>query len=124
DYGDVGQTTSPKVGLVWEPVEGARLRANYGRSFRAPALREVNDAPSASPSILPRGNQQILTMILYGGNPDLEPETADTWTFGGDFKPEALPGLTLSVNLFRTEFENRIGQPALENVLTALTDGS
>lgn len=124
DYGDVGQTTSPKLGLVWEPVEGARLRANYGLSFRAPALREVYDAPSASPSILPRGNRQILTMILYGGNPDLEPETADTWTFGGDFRPEALPGLSLSVNLFRTEFENRIGQPALENVLTALTDGS
>lgn len=122
DYGDVGQTTSPKIGLLWQPFEGAVLRANYGRSFRAPALREVNDAPSASPSILPRGSQQILTMILYGGNPDLEPETADTWTLGGDWRPAALPGLRISANLFRTDFDNRIGQPALENVFTALTD--
>lgn len=124
DYGDVGQTTSPKIGLVWEPVPGARLRANYGRSFRAPALREVNDAATASPSILPRGPNQILTMILYGGNPDLEPETADTWTIGGDFEPAAVPGLRISVNAFRTDFENRIGQPALENILTALSDST
>jgi outer membrane receptor protein involved in Fe transport len=124
DYEDVGQTTSPKVGVVWEPALGTRLRANYGRSFRAPALREVNDAASASPSILPRGSQQILTMILYGGNPDLEPETADTWTLGGDFRPPAIDGLRISVNAFRTDFENRIGQPALENVFTALTDGA
>ena len=82
DYADVGQTTSPKVGVVWEPIEGALLRANYGRSFRAPALREINDAATASPSILPRGSQQILSMILYGGNPDLEPETADTLRSG------------------------------------------
>lgn len=122
DYGDVGQTTSPKAGLAWEPSEGLRLRANYGRSFRAPALREVNDAATASPSILPRGPDQILTMILYGGNPDLEPETADSWTVGGDFRPPSVEGLRISVNAFRTDFENRIGQPALESVLTALAD--
>ncbi|WP_419756220.1 TonB-dependent receptor [Brevundimonas sp.] len=122
DYADVGQTTSPKVGVVWEPIEGALLRANYGRSFRAPALREINDAATASPSILPRGSQQILSMILYGGNPDLEPETADTFTIGGDFRPAGVEGLRISVNVFRTDFENRIGQPALENILTALTD--
>ena len=124
DYADVGQTTSPKVGIVWEPTGEVRLRANYGRSFRAPALREVNDAASASPSILPRGAQQILTMILYGGNPDLEPETADTWTLGGDFRPSAIEGLRVGVNAFRTDFQNRIGQPALENVFTALTDAA
>jgi len=124
DYGDVGQTTSPKVGVVWEPLPGARVRANYGRSFRAPALREVNDAATASPSILPRGPQQILTMILYGGNPDLAPESADTWTIGGDFQPAKVPGLRISVNAFRTDFENRIGQPALENIFSALTDAT
>jgi len=37
-------------------------------------LREINDSPRAGPSILPRSSAQILSMILYGGNPDLEPE--------------------------------------------------
>lgn len=124
DYGDAGQTTSPKVGVVWDPVESLRLKANYGRSFRAPALREVNDAPSASPSILPRGSQQILSMILYGGNPDLHPEEADTWTLGFEIRPDRVPGLRIGVNGFRTDFENRIGQPALESIMTALSDPS
>jgi iron complex outermembrane receptor protein len=43
-------------------------------------LREINDSPRAGPSILPRSSAQILSMILYGGNPDLEPEEAQTWT--------------------------------------------
>lgn len=122
DYSDVGSTTSPKVGMIWSPGAGWLVRAGYGQSFRAPALREVNDAPSSSPSILPAGSQQILTMIRYGGNPDLEPETAETWSAGVEFAPPQLQGVRLSLNAYRIDFENRIGQPALENVLTALTD--
>lgn len=122
DYESVGETTSPKVGVVWKPVDSLLLRANYGRSFRAPALIELTDAPSASPTILPRGSQQILSMILYGGNPDLEPETATTWTLGGEFQPGAVPGLRLGLNAFRIDFENRIGQPTFENILSALSD--
>lgn len=124
DYGDVGQTTSPKVGVLWKPNSELLFKASYGRSFRAPALRELNDAPSASPSILPRGSQQILSMILYGGNPDLEPEEADTWTGGFEVRPDAVPRLQFGVNVFRTDFDNRIGQPALESILTALGDPS
>ncbi len=122
DYGPVGQTTSPKVGIVWEPTSELLFRANYGVSFRAPALVELNDAASASPSILPRGNQQILSMILYGGNPDLKPERAKTWTVGGEFRSNAVPGLRIGANLFRIDFEDRIGQPTFENILTALSD--
>lgn len=124
DYGDMGQTLSPKVGVLWEPSDSLLFRASYGQSFRAPALRELHDAASASPSFLPRGSDQILTMILYGGNPDVEPEEADTWTAGFEFRPTALPGLRLGANVFRTNFDNRIGQPALESILTALSDPS
>lgn len=122
DYGSIGDTTSPKVGVVWEPVPSLSLRANYGASFRAPALRELNDAPTASPTILPRGPQQVLSMILYGGNPGLTPESADTWTIGGSWKPDAVPSLTIDVNWFRTDFDDRIGQPTLENILVALSE--
>lgn len=122
DYADIGRTLSPKVGLVWEPTSEVRLRANYGKSFRAPALREINDAARASPSILPRGDAQILTMILYGGNPDLSPEEAQSWTIGADYRPTRLPALRLTTNAFRIAFENRIGQPAADNILTALSD--
>lgn len=124
DYGDIGQTVSPKVGLLWEPRSDVLVRMNYGESFRAPALREINDAPRAGPSILPQGSAQVLSMILYGGNPDLEPEEAQSWTFGMDYRPSFVPGLRLSANAFRIEFDNRIGQPASESILTALSDPS
>lgn len=122
DYGDIGHTLSPKVGLLWEPSSNLLVRMNYGESFRAPALREIHDAPSAGPSILPRGPAQILSMILYGGNPDLEPEEAQSWTIGAEYRPAFAPGLRLSTNAFRIDFDNRIGQPASENILTALSD--
>jgi len=121
DYGDIGETVSPKVGMVWEPNSELRLRANYGASFRAPALRELNDAASASPTFLPRGSQQVLSMILYGGNPNLEPEQADTWTAGVDYRPKGIDGLRLGANWFRIAFDDRIGQPTFENILTALS---
>ncbi|MNS65078.1 TonB dependent receptor [compost metagenome] len=63
-------------------------------------------------------------MILYGGNPDLRPEEADTWTAGFEVRPGWLPGLRIGVNGFRTDFDDRIGQPALESILTALQDPS
>lgn len=122
DYEDIGGTTSPKIGVVWEPTTELTVRGNYGASYRAPALRELNDAARQSPTFLPRGSQQVLSMILYGGNPDLESEEADTWTMGADYQPRAVPGLKLGVNWFRTDFDNRIGQPTFENILTALSD--
>lgn len=121
-YEDIGETTSPKIGIIWEPTTELVLRGNYGASYRAPALRELNDAARQSPTFLPRGAQQILSMILYGGNPDLKSEEADTWTMGADYRPLSVPGLKLGFNWFRTEFDNRIGQPTFENILSALSD--
>jgi iron complex outermembrane recepter protein len=122
DYSDAGQTTSPKVGLLWQPYSELVLRANYGESFRAPALRELHETADQSPTFLPRGSQQVLAEILYGGNPDLEPEQARSWTFGGDYRPAAMPGLRVGLNLFRIEFDNQIGQPAFTSLTTALTN--
>lgn len=122
DYSDAGQTTSPKIGVLWQPHTDLVLRANYGESFRAPALRELHDSADQSPTFLMRGSQQVLTEILYGGNLDLEPEQARTWTVGGDYRPSAVPGLRLGLNLFRIDFDNQIGQPAFTSLTTALTN--
>ena len=122
NYSDAGQTTSPKVGVLWQPYSELILRANYGESFRAPALRELNETADQSPTFLPRGSQQVLAEILYGGNPDLEPEQAKSWTLGGDYRPAALPGLRVGLNLFRIDFDNQIGQPAFTALTTALAN--
>jgi len=38
DYSDVGSTRNPKIAANWEIVRGLKLRANWARSFVAPAL--------------------------------------------------------------------------------------
>ncbi|TGY87121.1 TonB-dependent receptor [Marinicauda algicola] len=45
---------------------------------------------------------------LFGGNPDLGPETSDTITFGAVFTPSALPGFTLSIDYFDIVVEDAI----------------
>lgn len=121
-YDDVGQTADPKLGVVWAPTEGLTLRGTVGTSFRAPTLKEVYEVGDIGPATLPRGNLDVLSVVLYGGNPDLEPETATSWTVGADWRPSAIPDLTLNVTGFDIDFEGRIGTPALENVDAALND--
>lgn len=121
EYDDFGRTSNPKVGLIWSPVEGLNLRASWGTSFRAPGLTQLHDVSQAAPTFADRADgASILALYRYGGNPDLEPETADTWTAGFDYR--ALGGLSLSVNLFDTRFDNRISQPLNEGLDRALTD--
>jgi len=45
----IGQTRNPKIGLIYSPTPDLLLRASYGASFRAPALRELNSAYRLGP---------------------------------------------------------------------------
>ena len=123
-YDDVGTTTNPKVGVIWEPVEDLRLRATYGTSFRAPALSEVFGAQTSNATFLARGAERVLVLSLNGGNPHLEPETATSWTAGIDFTPAALPGLSLSTTWFDIRFDQQIDRPVLTSLATALTNSA
>lgn len=113
--------TTPKYGVAWAPVEDLTLRATYGESFRAPSIGELTDSFGATPVRVSNGSSQVLVLILYGGNPDLRPETAKSWTAGFEFAPRARPELKLSATLFKTEFESRIGRPAINYLSTILT---
>lgn len=122
DYDDVGRTTNPKLGLLWAPHGDLRLRASYGTSFRAPNLTEVYDTEGISPTFLANGAGQTLTLVLSGGNTELKPEEARTWTVGFDYAPEAVPGLSVSLSAFDIRFSGQIGQPVIRDTGNALTN--
>jgi iron complex outermembrane receptor protein len=49
-------------------------------------------------------------IFAQGGNPELEPERADTYTVGLVIQPEPVAGLSLAVDYYRIEIDNAIGQ--------------
>lgn len=121
-YEDVGTSFRPKVGLLWSPASDLTLRATYSRSFRAPALRELHDPALFNPTFQPLAGGRILVLQLAGGNPDLSPESADSFTVGVDWRPSALPGLSLSLTGFDVRFKNRIDRPVTASIAGALVD--
>lgn len=124
-YSDFGSTTNPKIGLVWEPVAGFRLRGSYGTSFRAPGLTDLSAPYAIVNTQLPNGNGGYSPVIyLGGGNPGLKPERARSWSFGVTLAPAAVKGLRLEATWFRTLFSQRIGTPVSEQILKTLVDPS
>lgn len=121
-HSDVGESRTPKLGVLWAPHRDLLARVSYGTSFRAPALSQVYEPQDAGPAILPEGDQQRLVLLRVGGNLDLEPETARTWTVGIDYAPEAWPGWRLSLGGFQVEFENQIGRPIADDIYNALSN--
>jgi outer membrane receptor protein involved in Fe transport len=113
-YSDFGDTTNPKVGVLWRPTEALTFKANWGTSFRAPLLRELSQVPTTLTDIgvvdplKPGGPGVAFVTLVIGGNPNLEPETAETFTIGGEFKPASLAGAKLSVGYFHTDYDKRI----------------
>ena len=47
--------------------------------------------------------------IVQGGNPNLVPEDAKTWTIGAVITPDALPNWTVSIDYFELEVTDSIG---------------
>ena len=121
-YDDVGTTANPKIGLIWRPIEDLLVRAAYGTSFRAPALPEIGQPSLIAPTNLSFGSTSTLVLLQYGGNPNLKPETAKTWTAGFDWTPKARSGFRLGLSWFDIQFDNQIDDPGVRNLATVLTN--
>lgn len=128
DYSTAGTTWAFKAGGDWSPMRGLRLRASFQRAVRAPNLVELFGPVRSSPTpisdpcegtapratfaqcaltgvtqaqygtIAPAAGQQSATRV--GGNPNLDPETSNTISFGGQYTPAFLPGVTFTADYF------------------------
>ena len=114
-YPDLGNIARPKLGLVYEPVEGLVLKGSWGKSFKAPTLLEQFSATqiqAVPASIL--GSQfpaSATTLLLFGANGALKPEKATTWTVTMEITPSVLPGMKLSVDYFHIHYRDRVVAP-------------
>jgi iron complex outermembrane recepter protein len=115
-YSDFGNTTNPKIGLRWVPLESLKLRTSWGTSFRAPKLTDIYDSSHDLASLAPlqdpkSPNGSSLVLALEGSNPDLTREVARTWTAGVDFAPPSISGLGISLTYYSINYSDRIVIP-------------
>ncbi len=140
DHSVTGSDVTYRAGFDWQAIDELRVRTGYNRAVRAPNIEEmfqtqfiglwsgVDPCATATPDYTqeqcartgvtaaqygnvtksPAGQYNR----LFGGNPNLEPEEADTITFGVVVDP--LDSLTVSVDYWDISIDktiDRIGGP-------------
>jgi iron complex outermembrane receptor protein len=133
DFYSFDSHTTWQAGLRWQPAEELTLRANYAEVFRAPGLAELRELPQSTGEYSefdPCGNDPTPTqrancaadgvpdgayvqddqgfMLLFGGNPELEPETGHSFGAGLVYTPVWFKGFSASVDYFQENHTNYI----------------
>jgi outer membrane receptor protein involved in Fe transport len=135
-YTEGFDTNTFKLGLEWAPIKDVRLRGGFNRAVRAPNLDELYEPavigaggtadPCWGPApqlTLAQCERTGVTAGEYGhiatnpaaqintqdgGNINLKPEIADTYTYGVVFQPSFVPGLVASLDFYRIVITNTI----------------
>lgn len=117
DYKTSGAVTTWKIGGSWTPIEGVRIRATQSRDIAAPSLYDLNAGanvnniavidpmPASVPGVT---NTNPVIQRTTAGNPNLEPEKAQTTVVGIVLQPRFIPNLTLSVDAYRIKINGAI----------------
>jgi outer membrane receptor protein involved in Fe transport len=125
-YSDSGSAVTPKVGIVWLPIESVTIRGTWGKSFHAPDFEDKYAAVNALAANIPdprSANGVSEVLVATGGNASLGPEKATTFTVGIDFAPPSIKSLRASITYFDTRYRDRVGTP-IANAFNALVDES
>ncbi len=118
-YEGVGNSTTPKVSLRWQPTKSFILRGSYGEGFRAPSLQDLY-LPQTTGVTVPGlsdplrcpttkdGIRDCTTQfpIVNGGNTALKPEKSKNTTVGIVFEPTTNSSLT--IDWFKVNLKDNI----------------
>jgi iron complex outermembrane receptor protein len=143
--GNSFNTDTYKIAAELAPIPDIRFRGSYNRAVRAPNIVElfVPQALGLSGTVDPcSGASPVATQAqcalsgvsagqygsisanpagqyngLFGGNPNLTPEVADTFTVGAILQPRFVPGLALTVDYYSIKVKEVIGGPTFASVL-------
>lgn len=109
-----------KAGLDWQVTNDLRLRATRSRDVRAGSLSERFDA-SRGPGNVTDPEAATTTpyavTVIAGGNPEVDPEAADTLTFGFVYQPSWFTGFSMSVDAYDIDIADAIGQLGAQNIV-------
>ncbi len=135
DYDTFGSDGNYKASVHWRVSDALKVRATQSTAFRIPNIPELFggvaegnltttdpcdgwDQAGANPTVaancqadgVPAGYEQFGATVLttVGGNPDLKPEDADTFTAGFVWDIGSADNLQLTVDYYDIDIENAI----------------
>ncbi|MDN3543748.1 MAG: TonB-dependent receptor [Roseateles asaccharophilus] len=128
DYGGVGSTTNPKLGVRYQPSKQVMLRGSAGTGFRAPTISELYrpisyGSASASPTdpvcvkagLSPADCSGQPPVTRYS-NPNLKPERSKQASFGIVFEPTRSTTFSIDYwNIRKTDVISDIGIQTIIN---------
>ena len=136
DWDVFGSDTTWQAGIEFQALDSLKLRATAGTVFRVPTIGDlfsgvVDDFPTyADPCVppagesLPPGCAQVGIQTdsqlhaLAGGNPNLIPESGDTFTAGAVWNTGFGNGdLTLTADYWKTDLEDGISSLGVQLIL-------
>ena len=115
--GNFGSTTNPKISARWQILDWLAVRGTAGTTFRAPLQRDITPGfvRGLAQFNLP-GVGSLYRPVITNNNPNLKPETADTYNVGvilnrGNFKA--------TIDYFKFKFKKELtGETAASLVST------
>jgi outer membrane receptor protein involved in Fe transport len=118
DYTGTGEIWAWKYGADAQITDEFRFRATQSRDIRAASISERFDRVGGfgsvawEPPCLNAASQPVncSIFIVSGGNPEVDPETADTVTLGGVYQPNWLDGFSVSVDWYDIELSDAIAE--------------
>lgn len=148
DYSQFGSTDNSRLGLLWKPFNDLLLRSTWAQGFRAPSIYEAFGGAVNAPAVYQLDNcatdpdsgyapppavaancaangvpanvsPYTFATATYGSNPHLRPETSRSLTAGLVYSPNRLPGLNASLDWYRIEIRDAIGNLGEQGVLNA-----
>lgn len=111
DYSVSGTVKTWKAGLSWTVVDDIRFRATHSRDIRAPNLNDLFLGGQVNTQIIvdpQRANASTTITQVLSGNTNLNPEIANADAFGVVLQPRFIPGLSFSVDYYRTKIKGAI----------------
>jgi len=105
-----------EIGLT-DPCMSSYASANPTRAQNCAALlQQLGIGGAALPDQIYTGN------VLTGGNPDVTPETSDSWSAGVVLQPSFLPGFDLTIDYWDIKISNMITALSRNNVMQLCVD--
>ncbi len=123
DYPGLAELATPRVGINYAPFDGLNFRGSWSRSFKAPTLYQqyiFSEAYLFPASFFGAGSGTDTVFYASGGNPNVGPERARSWTAGIELKPPSIPELTLSATWYDIRYTDRVVSPISGGLAAAL----